>query len=249
MYRTKRICQSCFLSCAVSALNHIRATTTTWFHPHISRSEGTRLLERCDAGSFLLRESSKGGSFALSVVLPHGGGLGHYLVEKRGPDLFCLQGSENLFTSVEELLVHYCHNDSIGMPCRLRLPQRRIPQAVSIVPEPRPALPPRNSVRGSPNSMRVNQSMSSIPSISKSLPVSNMGALASPSSSHLSSLSHSPCLPSDLTTDSNETYEDMACSILPSVRAPRSQSSMTRATKSFDDLDDEDEYVEMQHGR
>lgn len=130
-----------------SAVNHLRATVNSWYRPYISRAEGAQLLEGCEAGSFILRESSKAGSYALSVVMPNSGTLGHYLVEKRGSECFCLQGSENAFVSVEDLLAHYHHNDSIGLPCRLRLPQRHSSSMSNPQRPLLPALPPRNISR------------------------------------------------------------------------------------------------------
>ena len=181
-------------------MNHLRATINVWYHPYISRADGAQLLEGCEPGSFILRESSKGGSYALSVVLPNLTSLGHYLVEKRGPDKFSLQGSENCFISVEELLAHYHYNDSVGLPCRLRLPQRHSASMSSPVRPPvLPALPPRNhsSRAGSisyPNSrVTSGRTLHAGPPVSPhSSPSPHPSPLPSPTPHHNMSMRHSP---------------------------------------------------------
>ncbi|XP_065193295.1 uncharacterized protein LOC135824489 [Sycon ciliatum] len=248
---------------ASSAVNHLRATTNQWHHPFISRSEGAQLLEGCEAGSFILRESSKGGSYALSVVLPSTGSLGHYLVEKRGPERFCLQGSENSFCAIEELLAHYHHHDSIGLPCRLRLPQRHS-SSMSYPSRPNlPALPPRNNSRAGsvsrPTNPRAQPKMPQMPQMTPTPPPQVPGAVSSkphldvgrtypyppiaPVGSPVVSRQSHPVSSSD--DWEQETYEDMSSSGVASVAAaarhshPVPPSAHTHPVSSADDWEQE----------
>ncbi|XP_065183120.1 tensin-2-like [Sycon ciliatum] len=231
------------------AISQLRSTTSLWFHPYISRAHGCRMLEGREGGSFILRESSKGGNFALSVVLPGSSGLGHYLVEKRGPNCFRLQGSENTFLCLEELLAHYCENDSIGMPCRLRVPRQQMPKSVAAQPSSattaRPALPPRNSFRKAPAMKSSPQSMpASLPNRgthSTILTPPSMVNLPNSYNGNSSLHAHPAATPGMspviLSPELDEEYAEMSS---PGVRPVQQQQQHMQA-----DAEEEEEYADM----
>lgn len=96
------------------------------------------LLHGKEVGTFIVRQSSKAATMALSVRLPAGANkphIEHYLIESSGglstsQAKFHLEGSENYFTAVPTLVAHYAeigqHPNVSGteeLPTQLRLPR------------------------------------------------------------------------------------------------------------------------------
>uniref|UniRef100_T1J1N3 Phosphatidylinositol 3-kinase regulatory subunit alpha n=1 Tax=Strigamia maritima TaxID=126957 RepID=T1J1N3_STRMM len=87
-----------------------------WLLPRCSRSEAEKLLQGKADGTFLIRQSSKPGQFALSIVA--GGEVGHCIIyqTKRG---FGFAEPFNIYPSLKNLVLHYAqtslyeHNDSL----------------------------------------------------------------------------------------------------------------------------------------
>ncbi|XP_053203109.1 protein sprint-like [Panonychus citri] len=109
----------------ITLIDRLTKTTSIWFLPDTGRSCVTNLLERKENGCFIVRNSSKYNSMALSVRLPEGKGphVEHYLVETSPNGLFHLEGSENYFTSMTSLISHYS-NCCDELPVRLTLPNK-----------------------------------------------------------------------------------------------------------------------------
>ncbi|KAK8768294.1 hypothetical protein V5799_015240, partial [Amblyomma americanum] len=75
------------------------------------------------AQNFIVRQSSKKGTLALSVRLPVDVGpyIEHYLIEATADAKHCLEGSENHFASIPVLVCHYCQCCD-ELPVQLCLP-------------------------------------------------------------------------------------------------------------------------------
>ncbi|KAL1415969.1 hypothetical protein MTO96_028559 [Rhipicephalus appendiculatus] len=73
--------------------------------------------------NFIVRQSSKKGTLALSVRLPVDAGpyIEHYLIEATAEAKHCLEGSENHFASIPVLVNHYCQCCD-ELPVQLCLP-------------------------------------------------------------------------------------------------------------------------------
>ncbi|XP_075589747.1 protein sprint isoform X5 [Dermatophagoides farinae] len=114
-----------------------RMTQTIWYLPHINRATVVHYLQGKNVGVFIVRQSSKPNTMAVSVRLPQGRGphVEHYLIEKitKAPvsssttkssstsSVFRLEGSEHYFNSILQLVIHYsqCQDE---LPVQLNLP-------------------------------------------------------------------------------------------------------------------------------
>uniref|UniRef100_T1K1D3 Protein sprint n=1 Tax=Tetranychus urticae TaxID=32264 RepID=T1K1D3_TETUR len=107
----------------ITLVDRLTKTTSIWFLPDIGRSSVANLLDEKEDGCFIVRNSSKFNSMALSVRLPEGKGphVEHYLIETSPNGSFHLEGSENQFSSMASLISHYC-NCCDELPVRLTLP-------------------------------------------------------------------------------------------------------------------------------
>ncbi|OTF71659.1 Src homology 2 (SH2) domain containing protein, partial [Euroglyphus maynei] len=108
-------------------------TQTIWYLPHINRATVVHYLQRKAVGVFIVRQSSKPNTMAVSVRLPQGRGphVEHYLIEKiikapvsastKSTTVFRLEGSEHYFNSMLQLVLHYaqCQDE---LPIQLNLP-------------------------------------------------------------------------------------------------------------------------------
>ncbi|XP_069591969.1 phosphatidylinositol 3-kinase regulatory subunit gamma isoform X1 [Ranitomeya imitator] len=91
---------------------------TTWFVGDVNRIQAERLLQGKPDGAFLVRESSKKGCYACSVVA--NGGVKHCVIygTSRG---FGFAEPYNLYSTLKDLVLHYQHtsliqhNDSLNV--------------------------------------------------------------------------------------------------------------------------------------
>ena len=101
----------------------LKKVTSIWFLSDVKRNGVVHLLQNKEPGCFIVRQSSKPNAMALSVCLPFTKGphVEHYLIEDNGDGRLHLEGSENYFTCVIDLIVHYCHRCD-ELPVQLLLP-------------------------------------------------------------------------------------------------------------------------------
>ncbi|CAN7999802.1 unnamed protein product, partial [Ixodes hexagonus] len=111
------------LHCSMTLLERLIRTSSIWFLPDIGRSGAVHYLQGKEVGNFIVRQSSKKGTLALSVRLPLEVGpyIEHYLIEATPEGKHRLEGSENHFASVPVLICHYCQCCD-ELPVRLGLP-------------------------------------------------------------------------------------------------------------------------------
>lgn len=109
--------------CSMTLLERLIRTSSIWFLPDIGRSGAVHYLQGKDIGNFIVRQSSKKGTLALSVRLPLEAGpyIEHYLIEATPEGKHRLEGSDNHFASVPVLICHYCQCCD-ELPAQLRLP-------------------------------------------------------------------------------------------------------------------------------
>ncbi|XP_077542005.1 protein sprint-like isoform X1 [Haemaphysalis longicornis] len=109
--------------CSMTLLERLIRTSSIWFLPDVGRVGAVHYLQGKEVGNFIVRQSSKKGTLALSVRLPMDAGpyIEHYLVEATGESKHCLEGSENHFASVPALVCHYCQCCD-ELPVQLCLP-------------------------------------------------------------------------------------------------------------------------------
>lgn len=106
--------------------DRLRLTQQIWYLPHINRATVVHYLQGKAVGVFIVRQSSKPQTLAISVRLPHGHGphIEHYLIERRNTSksncLFRLEGSEHYFSTILNLVTHYS-NCCDELPVRLKL--------------------------------------------------------------------------------------------------------------------------------
>jgi len=107
----------------ISLLERLIRTHSIWLLTNLERSAVNRLLHNKEPGHFIVRNSSKPGTMALSVRLPKGKGpyIEHYLIENLGNRKLHLEGSERYFSVVPMLISHYCQCID-ELPVKLRLP-------------------------------------------------------------------------------------------------------------------------------
>ncbi|KAM7289371.1 protein sprint [Ixodes scapularis] len=111
------------LHCSMTLLERLIRTSSIWFLPDIGRSGAVHYLQGKEVGNFIVRQSSKKGTLALSVRLPLEVGpyIEHYLIEATPEGKHRLEGSDNHFASVPVLICHYCQCCD-ELPVRLGLP-------------------------------------------------------------------------------------------------------------------------------
>ncbi|CAN7975505.1 unnamed protein product [Ixodes persulcatus] len=111
------------LHCSMTLLERLIRTSSIWFLPDIGRSGAVHYLQGKEVGNFIVRQSSKKGTLALSVRLPLEVGpyIEHYLIETTPEGKHRLEGSDNHFASVPVLICHYCQCCD-ELPVRLGLP-------------------------------------------------------------------------------------------------------------------------------
>ncbi|CAG0882886.1 unnamed protein product [Cyprideis torosa] len=95
--------------CDIMVLERLIRTHPIWYLPGIQRSGAVHLLQGKEDGTFIVRQSSKSQTLAISVRLPPGKGppVEHYLVEEKEGSL-CLETSNNKFPDIPSLVAHYC---------------------------------------------------------------------------------------------------------------------------------------------
>lgn len=108
----------------IGLLERLIRTHPIWFLPEVGRQGVVHLLQGKDVGCFIVRQSSKASTMAMSVRLPEGKGphIEHYLIENSGGGKFHLEGSDNYFTAVPMLVAHYSQG-SEELPVTLTLPR------------------------------------------------------------------------------------------------------------------------------
>ncbi|XP_010215682.1 PREDICTED: phosphatidylinositol 3-kinase regulatory subunit alpha-like [Tinamus guttatus] len=90
----------------------------TWNVGNINRSQAENLLRSKRDGTFLVRESSKQGCYACSVMVD--GEVKHCVINKT-PTGYGFAEPYNLYNSLKELVLHYQHtslvqhNDSLNV--------------------------------------------------------------------------------------------------------------------------------------
>ncbi|XP_064091398.1 protein sprint-like isoform X1 [Macrobrachium nipponense] len=118
--------------CVIQLEERLMKTNPIWFLPDLQRSGAVHLLQGKDEGNFIVRQSSKPDTLALSVRLPQDKGpyIQHYLIEiHSNGSSYSLEASENRFDSPPALISYYsqCCDE---LPVQLRLP-RAIQEAKS----------------------------------------------------------------------------------------------------------------------
>lgn len=110
--------------CSMTLLERIIRTSSIWFLPDVGRTGAVHYLQGKEVGNFIVRQSSKKGTMALSVRLPVDAGpyIEHYLIEATAEAKHCLEGSENHFASIPVLVNHYCQCCD-ELPVQLCLPK------------------------------------------------------------------------------------------------------------------------------
>ncbi|XP_035210359.1 protein sprint-like isoform X3 [Stegodyphus dumicola] len=114
---------SSFAPCDIGLLERLIRTHPIWFLPGIGRAGAVHLLQGKDVGNFIVRQSSKPNTMALSVRLPENKGpyVEHYLIETVGDAQLRLEGSDNNFHAIPMLVAHYCQCCD-ELPVQLALP-------------------------------------------------------------------------------------------------------------------------------
>ncbi|CAL1279486.1 unnamed protein product [Larinioides sclopetarius] len=114
---------SSFAPCDIGLLERLIRTHPIWFLPGIGRAGAVHLLQGKDEGNFIVRQSSKPNTMALSVRLPEDKGpyVEHYLIETVGDAQLRLEGSDNNFHAIPMLVAHYCQCCD-ELPVQLALP-------------------------------------------------------------------------------------------------------------------------------
>ncbi|KAK8767134.1 hypothetical protein V5799_006088 [Amblyomma americanum] len=109
--------------CSMTLLERLIRTSSIWFLPDVGRTGAVHYLQGKEVGNFIVRQSSKKGTLALSVRLPVDVGpyIEHYLIEATADAKHCLEGSENHFASIPVLVCHYCQCCD-ELPVQLCLP-------------------------------------------------------------------------------------------------------------------------------
>ncbi|XP_070377848.1 protein sprint-like isoform X2 [Dermacentor albipictus] len=109
--------------CSMTLLERLIRTSSIWFLPDVGRTGAVHYLQGKEVGNFIVRQSSKKGTLALSVRLPVDAGpyIEHYLIEATAEAKHCLEGSENHFASIPVLICHYCQCCD-ELPVQLCLP-------------------------------------------------------------------------------------------------------------------------------
>ncbi|XP_075723208.1 src homology 2 domain-containing protein sprint isoform X1 [Rhipicephalus microplus] len=109
--------------CSMTLLERLIRTSSIWFLPDVGRTGAVHYLQGKAVGNFIVRQSSKKGTLALSVRLPVDAGpyIEHYLIEATAEAKHCLEGSENHFASIPVLVNHYCQCCD-ELPVQLCLP-------------------------------------------------------------------------------------------------------------------------------
>ncbi|XP_068213549.1 LOW QUALITY PROTEIN: protein sprint [Palaemon carinicauda] len=111
--------------CTIVLEERLMKTNPIWFLPDLQRSGAVHLLQGKDEGNFIVRQSSKPDTLALSVRLPQDKGpyIQHYLIEIHcNGSSYSLEASENRFESPPALISYYsqCCDE---LPVQLRLPR------------------------------------------------------------------------------------------------------------------------------
>ena len=93
-----------------------------WFYPDLSRQRADNLL-RDDGkeGCFLVRNSSKGGMYTLSLL--HGDVVRHYYIRQDDKNFYYIADRHH-FETIPELVDYHSHNGA-GLITRLRRPPRQ----------------------------------------------------------------------------------------------------------------------------
>ncbi|CAM1308925.1 RIN2 (predicted) [Pycnogonum litorale] len=111
-------------TCSLGILERLIRTHPIWYLPGLSRSGAVHLLQGKDIGNYIVRQSSKPNTMALSVRLPEGKGpyIEHYLIETAGNGKLRLEGSDHHFSAIPMLVSHYsqCCDE---LPVKLALPK------------------------------------------------------------------------------------------------------------------------------
>ncbi|KAG1653318.1 Protein sprint [Nymphon striatum] len=96
-------------TCDIGMLERLIRTHPIWYLPGISRTGAVHLLQGKDIGNYIVRQSSKPNTMAISVRLPEGKGpyIEHYLIETAGNGKLRLEGSDHQFTAIPMLVSHY----------------------------------------------------------------------------------------------------------------------------------------------
>ncbi|XP_053633664.1 protein sprint isoform X2 [Cherax quadricarinatus] len=111
--------------CQILLEERLVKTNPIWFQPDLQRSGAVHLLQGKDEGNFIVRQSSKPNTRALSVRLPpdKGPDIQHYLIEIHNDGTsYSLEASENRFDKLPALIAYYsqCCDE---LPVQLKLPR------------------------------------------------------------------------------------------------------------------------------
>ncbi|XP_071517730.1 protein sprint isoform X2 [Panulirus ornatus] len=111
--------------CQIQLEERLVKTNPIWFLPDLQRSGAVHLLQGKEEGNFIVRQSSKPDTRALSVRLPPDKGpyIQHYLIEIHSDGTaYSLEASENRFDNLPALITYYsqCCDE---LPVQLRLPR------------------------------------------------------------------------------------------------------------------------------
>ncbi|XP_063591203.1 protein sprint-like isoform X1 [Penaeus indicus] len=110
--------------CHIQLDERLVKTYPIWFLPDLQRSGAVHLLQGKDEGNFIVRQSSKPDTLALSVRLPQDKGpyIQHYLIEIHNQATYSLEASENRFDTPPALIAYYsqCCDE---LPVQLKLPR------------------------------------------------------------------------------------------------------------------------------
>ncbi|CAL4150033.1 unnamed protein product [Meganyctiphanes norvegica] len=115
---------NCSAPCVILLEERLVKTYPIWFLPDLQRSGAVHLLQGKDEGNFIVRQSSKPDTLALSVRLPPDKGpyIQHYLIEiHSNGSKYSLEASDNQFDNAPALIEYYskCCDE---LPVQLRLP-------------------------------------------------------------------------------------------------------------------------------
>ncbi|KAK3867977.1 hypothetical protein Pcinc_026603 [Petrolisthes cinctipes] len=111
--------------CLISIEERLIKSYPIWYLPDLQRSGAVHLLQGKDEGNFIVRQSSKPDTLALSVRLPPDKGpyIQHYLIEIHDHgSSYSLEASDNRFDNLPALITYYsqCCDE---LPVQLRLPR------------------------------------------------------------------------------------------------------------------------------
>nr|XP_045596876.1 protein sprint-like [Procambarus clarkii] len=111
--------------CQILLEERLVKTSPIWFQPDLQRSGAVHLLQGKDEGNFIVRQSSKPDTRALSVRLPpdKGPDIQHYLIEVHNDGTaYSLEASDNRFDKLPTLIAYYsqCCDE---LPVQLKLPR------------------------------------------------------------------------------------------------------------------------------